>query len=183
MVKVLPEPVTPSSTCERSLRLAPSTRSLIADGWSPFGCSSDLSSILTPPSDLSGRGGRCGVHTAVPPLDANSGRPSRSSFSSACIDAVTPSVTGWGEGRCICRFSRRGSEMSEISSRSGWLVRLHANQRLVRIALVISQRLAQLGVDLERRLRRIVPLRCLVEPFHHRFARGVLTPPVGAALE
>jgi hypothetical protein len=33
--------------------------------------------------------------------------------------AVTPSVTGCGDGRW--RFSRRGSEMSEISSRSSVL--------------------------------------------------------------
>ena len=32
--------------------------------------------------------------------------------------AVTPSVIGCGDGRCITRFSRRGSEMSEISSRA-----------------------------------------------------------------
>ena len=73
--------------------------------------------MRTPPSDFSGRGGRCGVHTAVPPLAANSARPSRSSLSSASMLAVTPSVIGCGVGRCITRFSRRGSEMSEISSR------------------------------------------------------------------
>ena len=53
----------------------PSTSSLIASGWSPRGSYSDLISKGTPPSDFSGRGGRCGVHTVVP----NSGRPSRSS--------------------------------------------------------------------------------------------------------
>ena len=41
----------------------PSTNSAIAVGWSPFGWYSDLSSKRTPPSDFSGRGGRCGVHT------------------------------------------------------------------------------------------------------------------------
>ena len=39
-----------------------------------------------PPSDFSGRGGRCGVHGRSP----NSGRPSRSSVSSACTVAAAP---------------------------------------------------------------------------------------------
>ena len=37
MVKVLPEPVTPSSTWSRSLPCKPATRSRMAAGWSPFG--------------------------------------------------------------------------------------------------------------------------------------------------
>ena len=65
MVKVLPEPVTPSSTWVRSLRRTPSTRSAIAVGWSPFGSKSDLMTKRRPPSDLSGRGGRCGVHNRL----------------------------------------------------------------------------------------------------------------------
>src|SRR4051794_41204551 len=43
IVKVLPEPVTPSSTCVRSWRFTPSTSSLIACGWSPFGSNGDRS--------------------------------------------------------------------------------------------------------------------------------------------
>jgi hypothetical protein len=38
MVKVLPEPVTPSSTWSRSFSLAPATRSAMAVGWSPAAC-------------------------------------------------------------------------------------------------------------------------------------------------
>jgi hypothetical protein len=37
MVKVLPEPVTPSSTWLRSFALAPAISSAMAVGWSPFG--------------------------------------------------------------------------------------------------------------------------------------------------
>src|SRR3712207_7225220 len=37
MVKVLPEPVTPSSTWSRSFPCSPATRSRMAVGWSPFG--------------------------------------------------------------------------------------------------------------------------------------------------
>ena len=37
MVKVLPEPVTPSSTWSRSFPCSPATSSLMAPGWSPFG--------------------------------------------------------------------------------------------------------------------------------------------------
>jgi hypothetical protein len=62
----------------------PSTSSLIAVGWSPFGSYSDLISKRTPPSDFSGRGGRCGVQILTPPSSPlNSGRPSRISASSA----------------------------------------------------------------------------------------------------
>ena len=37
MVKVLPDPVTPSRTCELSPELTPSSNLLIAIGWSPEG--------------------------------------------------------------------------------------------------------------------------------------------------
>ncbi len=63
MVKVLPEPVTPSRTWLRSLALAPSTRSAIACGWSPAGVRSVAILIFMPPSDFSGRAGRCGVQS------------------------------------------------------------------------------------------------------------------------
>ena len=49
IVKVLPEPVTPSSTWVRSCRLMPSTSSRIAVGWSPFGSYSDLMTKGCPP--------------------------------------------------------------------------------------------------------------------------------------
>ena len=41
MVKVLPEPVTPSSTWSRSSARTPETSSAMAVGWSPFGSYSD----------------------------------------------------------------------------------------------------------------------------------------------
>ena len=41
MVKVLPEPVTPSSTWSRSSARTPDTSSVMAVGWSPFGSYSD----------------------------------------------------------------------------------------------------------------------------------------------
>ena len=72
----------------------PSTSSLIAVGWSPFGSYSDLITNGTPPSDFSGRGGRWGVQTLFwPSLPLNSGRPSRISFSSASAVAATPSAS------------------------------------------------------------------------------------------
>ena len=61
-VKVLPEPVTPSSTWSRSCLFTPSTSSAMAVGWSPLGSYSDTSLKATPPSDFSGRGGRCGMN-------------------------------------------------------------------------------------------------------------------------
>ena len=87
MVKVLPEPVTPSSTWVRSLSLTPSTRSLIAVGWSPAGSKSDTILMAMPPSDFSGRAGRCGVHSS-PSLC--SGLPDSISAESAATVAVTP---------------------------------------------------------------------------------------------
>ena len=78
----------------RSLRLMPSTSSAIAVGWSPFGSYSDLITKRTPPSDFSGRGGRCGVQTfSWPSSPLNSGRPSRIRFSSASAVALTPSAS------------------------------------------------------------------------------------------
>ena len=66
-VKVLPEPVTPSSTWLRSCALTPATSSAMAVGWSPLGSYSDTSLKAMPPSLLSGRGGRCGVNVGMPP--------------------------------------------------------------------------------------------------------------------
>jgi hypothetical protein len=67
----------------------PSTSAAIAVGWSPAGWYSDTSSNRMPPSDFSGRGGRCGVH-CLPFL--NSGLPLSSSADSAATVADTPDV-------------------------------------------------------------------------------------------
>ena len=48
MVKVLPEPVTPSSTWSRSWARTPFTSSSIACGWSPFGSNSDTTRNAPP---------------------------------------------------------------------------------------------------------------------------------------
>ncbi len=62
MVKVLPEPVTPSSTWSRSLALTPATSSAMAAGWSPLGSNSET--IVQAPAAFGflRRGGRCGVN-------------------------------------------------------------------------------------------------------------------------
>ena len=62
MVKVLPEPVTPSRTWSRSPVAAVATSSAMAEGWSPAGLYSECSRkgmCLRP----SGRSGRCGVQS------------------------------------------------------------------------------------------------------------------------
>jgi hypothetical protein len=64
MVKVLPVPVAPSSTWSRSPALRFSTSSGIAVRWSPIGSYSETHLNRTPPSDFSGRSGRCGVQVA-----------------------------------------------------------------------------------------------------------------------
>mgnify|MGYP003694221645 CR=1 FL=1 len=92
MVKVLPEPVTPSSTWLRSIWFTPSTNSVIACGWSPFGSYSALSSRAIPPSDFSGRGGRCGMNIGMPPdtsgcvgnASAAAARTSRARWERSC---------------------------------------------------------------------------------------------------
>ena len=56
-----------------------------------------------PPSDFSGRGGRCGVQATAP---RNSARPSRSSLSSDSAVAATP--IDWMSPRSIGRRSRFG---------------------------------------------------------------------------
>ena len=42
IVKVFPEPVTPSSVWKRSPRASPAVSSAIARGWSPAGCERGL---------------------------------------------------------------------------------------------------------------------------------------------
>ena len=94
MVKVLPEPVTPSSTWVRSWRLMPSTSSLIAVGWSPFGSYSDL--ITKRHAAFGFLRARRAVRRpdlAWPSSPLNSGRPSRIRFSSASAVALTPSAS------------------------------------------------------------------------------------------
>jgi len=43
IVKVLPLPVTPNSTCEESPFFIPCTKLFMASGWSPVGLNDDLS--------------------------------------------------------------------------------------------------------------------------------------------
>ena len=149
-VKVLPEPVTPSSTWVRSLRFTPSTRSAIAVGWSPLGSKSALMTKRRPPSDLSGRGGRCGVQICVAPSRArNSSRPSRSKCSSACIDAVTPSVIGCGIG-AMPLLALRLENVGKLVAVFGRL----AGQRPGRIAVAIAERVGQFRIDPGRALWR-----------------------------
>ncbi len=62
IVKVLPEPVTPSSTCVCSPSRALAVSSAIAVGWSPDGSYSETSSKRLPPIDFSGRTGLWGTN-------------------------------------------------------------------------------------------------------------------------
>jgi len=63
MVKVLPEPVTPSSTCSRSPASAWATSSAMAEGWSPAGWYF-VSSRKGMRFLLVGRSGRWGTQSA-----------------------------------------------------------------------------------------------------------------------
>ena len=119
----------------------PSTSSVIAVGWSPFGSYSDLISKRTPPSDFSGRGGRCGVHTlSWPSSPLNSGRPSRIRLSSASAVALTPSasillrggrasvlVVLDGRGRAACASS--GSSVGIVARCRNWPAALRRSRR------------------------------------------------------
>ena len=96
MVKVLPEPVTPSSTWSRSCERTPLTNSSIACGWSPSGSNSDTTRNRRPPSDLSGRGGRCGTHGGRLRM---LGSPSSSSALSELAETAAPvRPRGWLSG-------------------------------------------------------------------------------------
>ena len=113
MVKVLPEPVTPSSTWVRSAELTPSTRSRIAVGWSPAGSKSDSILMTMPPSDFSGRAGRCGVQ--IWPFLC-SGLPDSISLDSASTVAVTPDC---GIASASSRLmSRPGTGLRPAAARS-----------------------------------------------------------------
>ncbi len=99
MVKVLPEPVTPSSTWSRSWARTPFTISSIACGWSPCGSNSDTTRKRRPPSDLSGRGGRCGSHGGR--LRMFGSPSSKSALSESAVTAAPVRPRGWlsGAGR------------------------------------------------------------------------------------
>ena len=131
MVKVLPEPVTPSSTWSRSWARTPLTSSSIACGWSPFGSNSDTTRKRRPPSDLSGRGGRCGSHGGRLRM---LGSPSSRSALSESADTAAPvrprgwlsgaglSNLGWGPSPnpCVSGSRRAGLSNSARCSPSGW---------------------------------------------------------------
>ena len=68
MVKVLPEPVTPSSTWSRSCSSTPATSSAMAVGWSPAGSYSDTS-LKRDAAFATSRAarGRCGMNSGMVP--------------------------------------------------------------------------------------------------------------------
>src|ERR1700722_8707725 len=131
MVKVLPEPVTPSSTWSRSWARTPLSSSSIACGWSPFGSNSDTTRKRRPPSDLSGRGGRCGSHGGrVRMLGSPS---SQSALSESAVTAAPVRPRGWLSGAgvsnlgcgaspnpCVLGTTRAGLSNSARCSPSGW---------------------------------------------------------------
>src|SRR5277367_6483158 len=131
MVKVLPEPVTPSSTWSRSLAATPLRSSSIAWGWSPFGSNSDTTRNLRPPSDLSGRGGRWGSHGGR--LRMLGSPPSSSALSESAVTAAPVRPRGWLSGTgvsnlgcgaspnpCGLGSTRAGLSSSARCSPSGW---------------------------------------------------------------
>ncbi len=109
MVNVLPEPVTPSSTWSRSCWPTPATSSVIAAGWSPLGSNSLTSSKRMPPSDLSGRCGRCGVQASPTRM---LGSPASSSACRLWAVALAPLMP---KGCAAC-FSARGGAGSSGSA-------------------------------------------------------------------
>ena len=80
----------------------PLTSSTIAVGWSPLGVSSETIFSGTPPSDFSGRGGRCGTQV----LSRNSGLPLSISADSASTVA--------GNG-----VLRQGADVLEVDIKAG----------------------------------------------------------------
>ena len=108
MVKVLPEPVTPSSTWSRSFARTPLTSSSIACGWSPCGSNSETTRKRRPPSDLSGRGGRWGTHGGRLRM---LGSPSSSSALSESAETAAPvRPRGWLSGAGVSNLGCGASE-------------------------------------------------------------------------
>ncbi len=91
MVKVLPEPVTPSSTWSRSPASAWATSSAMAAGWSPAGvyCVASRNGVRT---RASGRAGRCGAQS--PGLDGASSGVRRGPATGANIGAAALFLAG-----------------------------------------------------------------------------------------
>ena len=121
MVKVLPEPVTPSSTWSRSCERTPLTNSSIACGWSPSGSNSDTTRNRRPPSDLSGRGGRCGTHGGR--LRMLGSPSSKSALSELAETAAPVRPRGWLSGAGLSNLGcgaspkpRRPSARAGLSS-------------------------------------------------------------------
>ena len=157
IVKVLPEPVTPSSTCVRSWRLTPSTSSLIACGWSPFGSKSEAMVKRLPPSDFSGRGGRCGVHGTVAEF--------RPAFAQQPFERLLAGYAG--EASPAASADRRGG--GEISDPATLFVGAGSGRGFVPEA----QLLLQLWIEPGDGRGRVVTLRRLVEFLRCGLARLV----------
>src|SRR3984957_12926786 len=131
VVEVLPDPEAPRSPGARSLPSTPFTGPAIACGWSPFGSNSDTTRKARPPSDLSGRGGRGGIHGGRLRMF---GSPSSSSALSESADTAAPvrprgwlsgaglSNLGWGPSPnpCVSGSRRAGLSSSARCSPSGW---------------------------------------------------------------
>ncbi len=90
------------------------------------------------------------------------------------------------------RLRRRPVHLALLAARLGDLRNLVAlrrfaggvvDQRLVRIALAVAQRIGEFRANVERRAGDIAALRRLVEAFDGRLARSVFVAPVGATLE
>src|SRR6202453_5104530 len=131
MVKVLPDPVTPSSTWSPSLPRTPLTSSSIACGWSPFGSNSDTTRKRRPPSDLSGRGGRWRSHGGR--LRMLGSPSSKRALSESAVTAAPVRPRGWLSGKapsnlgcgaspnpCGLGSTKAGLSSSARCSPSGW---------------------------------------------------------------
>ena len=188
MVKVLPEPVTPSSTWSRSLRV---------DAGDQFGDRRRLVAL-----------GREVAHDAEADAALGLFRPRRpvrhpglvAEFGTAFAQQLLQRLHRGADPerhrlrrRPVAFLAPRLGNVGDFVALGRRLLGLLAGQRFARIAAV-AQRLAQLAVDVERRrwrrrragqrpARHIAALRRLVEALHHRFPRGVLAAPVGAPLE
>ena len=179
MVKVLPEPVTPSSTCVRSWRCTPSTSSSIACGWSPLGSKSDLMT-----SALAAFG------FLRPRRPMRRPRDCVAEFRPALAQQVSPAPASTGGDAERHRLQRRPVALfaPRLGNVGNLVADLHRRHRpppisgLARIAAAVAQRLGEFRIEFGGALGRVTRLRRLGERLLRRLARPVRIGEIGAAV-
>jgi len=149
----------------------PSTSSRIASGWSPFGSNSDWMTKRLPPSDFSGRGGRCGSHGC------------RREFLAALAQQIFQRLRGGGDAH----RRQPAARLRQVGLRQP-VFRIVFRRRGRRLIVAEPELFRQRRIEPADRRAGVVALRRFVETrffrkFGRRLARRVGGGEIGAALE